>query len=166
VPQKYAPAIQIGAKAIVSVPEYPGRTFPAIVDASARSVDAGSGTTHMQLVVENADRALMPGGYANVLLDLAGAVGSFRIPVSALIFDSSGLRVATLDSEDHVAFKMVTVARDLGTEIEIGTGLNAADRVIAAPPDGLAAGDPVRIVGVGAKAVASVEERATAVEGK
>ena len=84
VPQNYAPAIRIGDKATVAVPEYPGRTFPAIVEASARSVDIGSGTTHMQLMVDNADGELMPGGYANVHADLAGDAGSFRIPVSAL----------------------------------------------------------------------------------
>ena len=166
VPQKYAPAVPIGAKAIVTVPEYPGRTFPAVVEASARSVDVGSGTTHMQLMVENQDGALMPGGYANVHADLAGAAGSFRIPVSALIFDSSGLRVATLNAQDRVAFKTVTIARDLGSEIEIGTGLQADDRVIAAPPDGLAAGDPVQIVGASGKALASAGGNALAVEGK
>jgi len=155
VPQNYAPAIRIGAKATVSVPEYPGRTFPAVVEASARSVDVGSGTTHMQLMVDNADGALMPGGYANVHADLVGAAGLFRIPVSALIFDSAGLRVAALDAGDHVVFKTVTIARDLGSEIEIGTGLQADDRVIAAPPDGLAAGDSVRIVEPHAKSVAA-----------
>jgi membrane fusion protein, multidrug efflux system len=150
VPQNYAPAIRIGAKATVSVPEYPGRTFPAVVEASARSVDVGSGTTHMQLTVDNADGALMPGGYANVHADLAGDAGLFRIPVSALIFDSTGLRVATLDAKDRIAFKKVTIARDLGSEIEIGTGLQADDRVIAAPPDGIAEGDAVRIAGAAA----------------
>ena len=153
VPQNYAPAIRIGAKATVSVPEYPGRTFPAVVEASTRSVDIGSGTTHMQLTVDNANGDLMPGGYANVHADLAGAAGLFRIPVSALIFDSSGLNVATLDSNDHVVFKTITIARDLGSEIEIGTGLQADDRVIAAPPDGLAAGDPVHIVEPRAKSI-------------
>jgi membrane fusion protein (multidrug efflux system) len=156
VPQNYAPAIRIGANATISVPEYRGRTFPAVVEASARSVDVGSGTTHMQLTVDNADGALMPGGYANVHAELAGEAGSFRIPVSALIFDSTGLRVATLDSKDRIAFKKVTIARDLGSEIEIGTGLQADDRVIAAPPDGIAEGDAVRIAGAASKAVATV----------
>jgi membrane fusion protein, multidrug efflux system len=98
----------------------------------------------------------MPGGYANVHAELAGEAGSFRIPVSALIFDSTGLRVATLDSKDRIAFKKVTIARDLGSEIEIGTGLQADDRVIAAPPDGIAEGDAVRIAGAASKAVATV----------
>ena len=49
VPQNYAPAIRIGDRASRSVPDYPARTFPAVVEASARAVDVGSGTTHMQL---------------------------------------------------------------------------------------------------------------------
>jgi membrane fusion protein (multidrug efflux system) len=145
VPQNYAPGIKLGAQASITVPEYPGRTFPAMVEASARSVDVASGTTHMQLVVDNSNGELMPGGYANVHADLAGAAGSFRIPVSALIFDQSGLRVATVGPDDRVLYKKVTIARDLGSEIEIGSGLVADDRVIATPPDGIADGDQVRI---------------------
>ena len=49
VPQNYVPAIKIGAKAIITMPEYPNRTFAATVEASSQSVDVGSGTTRMQL---------------------------------------------------------------------------------------------------------------------
>jgi membrane fusion protein (multidrug efflux system) len=156
VPQNYAPQIPLGSHASMTVPEYPGRTFPAVVEASTHSVDVGSGTTHMQLVVDNAAGELMPGGYANVRADLAGVAGSFRIPVSALIFDAAGLRVATVDANDKVAFKPVTIARDLGGEIEIGTGVAANDRVIATPPDGLAEGDAVKIAEPAAKAAVAV----------
>ena len=85
-------------------------------------------------MVDNADGELMPGGSANVHVDLVGGAGSFRIPVSALIFDQAGLRVATVGADDRVALKTVTIARDLGSEIEIGSGLQADDRVVAAPP--------------------------------
>jgi membrane fusion protein, multidrug efflux system len=145
VPQNYVPGIRIGDKAAVSVPEYPGRTFPGVVEASARSVDASSGSTLMQLGVDNSNGALMPGAYANVKLDLAGAAGAFRIPVSALIFDRNGLRVATVDAQNRVSLKPVTIKRDLGSEIEIGSGLLADDRVIASPADGIVDGDEVRI---------------------
>ena len=36
-------------------------------------------------------------------------------------------------------------------EIEIAAGLAPDDRIITAPPDGLADGDHVRVTGVGAK---------------
>src|SRR5271168_4786184 len=45
IPQSYVPAIKIGAKAILTMPDYPNRTFPATVEASSQSVDVGSGTT-------------------------------------------------------------------------------------------------------------------------
>ncbi len=156
VPETYAPAIRIGDKATVTVPEYPGRAFPAVVEASARSVDVASGATHMQLMVDNSDGELMPGGSANVHVELVGGAGSFRIPVAALIFDQAGLRVATVGADDRVALKTVTIARDLGSEIEIGSGLQADDRVIATPPDGIAEGDQVRIADPSLKPVATV----------
>jgi hypothetical protein len=37
------------------------------------------------------------------------------------------------------------VARDLGSVIEIATGLSADDRVIESPPDGISDGDTVRV---------------------
>ena len=53
VPQSYVPAIRIGAKARISMPEYPNRTFDATVEASSQSVDVSSGTTRMQLALDN-----------------------------------------------------------------------------------------------------------------
>ena len=72
-----------------------------------------------------------------------------HIPSSALIFNKDGLRVATVGPDDKVLFKTVTIARDLGQEIELASGVAADDRIITAPPDGIADGDQVRVVGAG-----------------
>ena len=48
---------------------------------------------------------------------------------------------------DEVTQMPVTVARDLGSSIEIGAGLASDDRVIDSPPDGISDGDPVRVKG-------------------
>jgi RND family efflux transporter MFP subunit len=147
VPQSYVPNIRIGTKAQISVPEYPGRTFPATVEASAQSVDVASGTTRMLLVVDNASGELMTGDFANVSFELTDPGTAISVPASALIFDRSGLRIATVDSRNRVVVKDVTISRDLGKEVEIGSGLSADDRVIESPPDGIASGDVVRIAG-------------------
>jgi membrane fusion protein, multidrug efflux system len=147
VPQNYVPAVKIGAKATITVPEYPTRTFTATVEASAQSVEVSSGTTRMQLGLDNSSGELMPGGYASVKLNLDRGTVPLHVPASAVIFDQSGLRVATVGPDDKVKFKTVTVARDLGRNIELGSGLSVEDRVIVAPPDGLSDGDPVRIAG-------------------
>ncbi|WP_458756156.1 efflux RND transporter periplasmic adaptor subunit [Afipia sp. TerB] len=145
VPQSYLTAIRIGSQAEISVPEYPGRTFPAVIETSAQAVDASTGTTRMQLSFDNTKGELRPGGYADVSLKLSGDSQPLSIPASALIFDNKGLRVATVDGRDQVLFKKVTVARDLGREIEIATGLAADDRIIVTPLDGVVDGDKVRI---------------------
>jgi membrane fusion protein (multidrug efflux system) len=151
VPQNYVPSIKIGAKAVISVPEYPNRTFLATVEASAQAVDVSSGTTRMQLGLDNRSGELMPGGYSNVKLSLQREGVPLHIPSSALIFNQNGLRVATVDADGRVLFKTVSIARDLGKEIELASGLTPDDRVIVAPPDGIADGDQVRIAGAASK---------------
>ena len=147
VPQTYVPMIRIGAKGRIAVPEYPTRTFEATVEASAQSVDVTSGTTQMQLGLDNTAGELMPGGFTNVKLVLQrGDNVPLHIPSSALIFDQKGLRVATVTSDNKILFKPVTIARDLGRDIELAGGVTVEDRVISTPPDGIVDGDSVRVV--------------------
>ncbi|HEY1588529.1 MAG TPA: efflux RND transporter periplasmic adaptor subunit [Rhodanobacter sp.] len=145
VPQNFAPSVTRGVDATLAVPEYPGRTFAARFDASAQAVNASSGSTLVQLAVDNADGKLMPGSFASVRLGFSGDRQSLRIPASALIFDASGLHVATVGADDRVALRQVTILRDYGKTVEIGSGLGAQDKVIDSPPDGLNDGDAVKI---------------------
>ncbi len=146
VPQTYVPAIRIGAKAVISVPEYKDRTFDAMVEASAQSVDVNSGTTQMQLALDNTAGELMPGAFTNVRLNLQRDGVPLNIPASALVFDQNGLRVATVGPDDRVLFKSVKFARVLGRNIELASGVSLEDRIINAPPDGIVDGDQVRVV--------------------
>jgi membrane fusion protein, multidrug efflux system len=147
VPQNYVPSVKIGAKATIVVPEYPTRAFEATMEASAQSVDVTSGTTQMQLALENPVGELMPGGFANVRLILQrGDNVSLHVPASALIFDQNGLRLATLTADDRIRFKTVTIARDLGRDIELAGGISLEDRIVNSPPDGISEGDKVRVV--------------------
>jgi membrane fusion protein, multidrug efflux system len=87
----------------------------------------------------------MPGGYAAIHLQVPAAAGVLSIPASALIFNAHGLSVATVGADNHVVIKPVTIARDLGTVVEVASGLVPEDRAIENPPDGIAAGDQVRV---------------------
>jgi len=146
VPQSYVPAVKVGARAVISVPEYPTRTFDATVEASSQAVDVNSGTTQMQLGLDNMGGELMPGGFANVRLNLQRDGVPLHIPSSALVFDKKGLRLATVTADDRILFKSVTIARDLGRDIELSGGISPEDRIINSPPDGIVDGDQVRVV--------------------
>jgi multidrug efflux pump subunit AcrA (membrane-fusion protein) len=103
----------------------------------------------MLLFVDNAGGELMTGAFASVHLDLAAPATTVNVPASALIFGQDGLRVATVGSDGRVVLKPVTISRDLGRTLDIGSGLTAHDRIITNPPDGIATEDQVRIAGAG-----------------
>jgi len=145
VPQRYGPSIRPGSNAVLMVPEYPGRDFHAQVVATSNAINATSGTTLVQLQVDNTGNPLMPGAFAHVRFNLPVDATALRVPASSLIFDNAGLRVATVGEGDKVAFKKVSILFDYGKTVEIGSGLDAGDRVIDSPPDGVKDGDAVKI---------------------
>src|SRR5260370_17951534 len=99
----------------------------------------------MQVRLDNSELKLLPGGFASLKFILAASPETVRVPASALVFDSRGVVVATLDANDRVRFKTVQISRDLGDSVEISAGLAATDRVIDTPPDGLVDGDSVQV---------------------
>jgi RND family efflux transporter MFP subunit len=147
VPQNYVPSVPSGTKATIRVPEHPDKLYSGTVEASAQAVNESTGTTLMQLIVDNSAGELMPGDYANIHLQIADAAQALRVPSSALIFDAKGLSIATVDAKNRVLLKTVSIARDLGAVVEIGSGLSPNDRVIENPPDGIGTGATVRLTG-------------------
>jgi RND family efflux transporter MFP subunit len=145
VPQNYVPSVPPGTKATLSVPEHPGKTYNGTVEASAQAVNASTGTTLMQLIVDNAAGEMMPGDYASIHLQLAAAGHVLSVPSSALIFDAKGLSVATVEAGNRVLLKPVSIARDLGSVVELASGVSPTDRVIENPPDGIGNGVLVRL---------------------
>jgi RND family efflux transporter MFP subunit len=145
VPQNYSAQIQPGLTATLVLPEYPGRTFVARLDTTANAINQQSDALLVEFLADNADGLLKPGGYAQVSLQLAAPRNVVAVPASALIFNQSGLHVATVSADSHVAMKPVRIARDLGTVVDIDAGLGLNERIVDNPPDSLAPGDLVRI---------------------
>jgi len=145
VPQNYVPSVPPGTKATISVPEHPGKTYSGAVEYSSQAVNPSSGTTLMELVVDNAAGEMMPGDYASIHLQMAAVAHALSLPASALIFDAKGLSVATVGADNRVLLKPVSIGRDLGTVIELASGLSPTDRVIEIPPDGIGNGALVRL---------------------
>jgi multidrug efflux pump subunit AcrA (membrane-fusion protein) len=134
----------------MTVPEYPGRTFPATLTTTSKSVSDTSGTVLVELMVDNKNEALQSGDYAQVKFDLPGttskAAQSLRLPSSALLFRNTGMEAAVVGSDDRVHLRHVTVSRDLGTAMEIASGIDATDEVINNPSDSIADGQKVHVV--------------------
>ena len=134
VPQNYVPGVPVGTKAQISVPEYPGRTFPATVEASAQSVDVASSTTRMQLVVDNSCSELMTGDFTNVTFDLPHpAVADQRAGKRA---DLRSERIAGRDRQQRRSHRTSSRSRSRAISArksKSAPGITAEDRVVDQP---------------------------------
>jgi RND family efflux transporter MFP subunit len=146
VPQGYSAAVHPGIAATLTLPEYPGRTFPASVTRTAQAVDAQSGAVLVELQADNPDGALKPGAYAQVSFRTgAGQGNSVSVPGSAILYGNNGPTVAVVDDKGTVAVKPVTIGRDDGATVVISGGISTHDRVIDSPPDSIRTGDHVKV---------------------
>jgi len=145
VPQSYSAQIVPGMTVSLTVPEYPGKTFPAKLVSTSDAISAQSSMLLVEFQVDNSAGVLKPGDYAQVSMGLPQGAATLRLPASALLFRAAGLEVATLGPQNRVLLKPITVGTDLGTQVTVAAGLSPRDRVINNPPDSLANGDRVRI---------------------
>lgn len=145
VPQNYTSAIGAGTEAKLTLPEHPGQLFTAKVMAASGAIDSASNSMRVQLVVDNPERELLAGAYVDMSFYVPADSNRLKVPASAVVFDSSGVRVATIDGANRVSFKTITIANDTGSYIDVQDGLLPSDRVIQSPPDGLQDGDTVRL---------------------
>ena len=156
VPQVDSAEIHPGVTATLNVPELPSRSFAATLDTTANAISDSSGTLLAELMVNNSGDVLKPGSYAQVKFDIPNAAhatssGAMLLPSSALLFRDKGTQVALVGPNDHIHLRHVTVGRDLGSSMEITSGLAAGDRVVNNPPDSVAEGQLVRVIDAAAK---------------
>jgi RND family efflux transporter MFP subunit len=147
VPQSYSAQIASGMTVSLTVPEYPGRSFPAKLVSTSDAISAQSSTLLVEFQADNSAGLLKPGDYTEVSMMLPHAAGRLSLPASALMFRAAGLQVATLGPNNRIVMKPISIDTDLGTSVIVASGLSSNDRVVDNPPDSLANGDPVRVEG-------------------
>jgi RND family efflux transporter MFP subunit len=86
VSQEFAQLIKIGVEGDLTVPEFPGRTFPAHVTNAAGAVDSVSRSLQTELQIPNETGELLPGAYAEVSLRLNGDRGLVTNPIQCVAF--------------------------------------------------------------------------------
>lgn len=151
VPQNYSALVRRGLAADLTVPEYPGQTFRAVVVNNAQAVAAQSGAELVELSLDNPDGRIKSGDYATVSFRLTAPISTTRIPVTAIQYRHAGPVVAVVGADNHIKIRPVVVTRDLGSSVEIGAGVAGGDKLVDNPPESLADGDLVRVAGASAQ---------------
>ena len=146
VPEVDSRAAQTGAKATLTLDEYPGESFEGTIVRNSDSIDLASRTLNVEVDVANADGRIKPGAYVFVHMKVPdgarSAARSLVIPANTLLFRSEGLRVGVVRN-DHAELVPITIGRDYGSTVEVVNGLKPSDQVIVNPSDSLISGAPV-----------------------
>jgi RND family efflux transporter MFP subunit len=143
VPQNAAFGVVPGIDAVVRVPELPDREFPGTVTRIADAQQSGTRTLLTEIDLPNRDGALRSGVYCMVELKIPRTTPSFVLPAEAIIFNRNGMQVAVV-KDGKAEIRKVRVTRDLGTRVEVDTGVKWGDQVILNPPVNLADGSKVQ----------------------
>jgi RND family efflux transporter MFP subunit len=144
VPQDAAFGVAPGIDAIVRVPELPDREFAGTVTRIANALQAGTRTLLTEIDIPNPDGALTAGTYCTAELRIPRKTPSLSVPADAIIFNRDGMQVAVV-SDGKAEIRKVRVKRDLGTRVEVDTGIKAGDQVILNPPITLVDGSKVQL---------------------
>lgn len=143
-PQANVGDITVGQRAVVTTQDQPDKQFIGIVKRTANLLDTQTRTLLTEVNVVNQGRALLPGMYAQVKLDVARTGRkAVMIPGDTLVTTSKGPQVATV-VQGGVHWVRVEVGRDLGAEIEITQGLTGEEQLVVNPSDDVREGRKVK----------------------
>jgi membrane fusion protein (multidrug efflux system) len=143
VPQDLAPFVKVGAAAIVTASQYPGRRFEGTVTRHPQALAADTLTMLVEVDLPNSDLALYPGMYATLDLKVPLQSVVAMIPDDALVF-RDGKVYAPLVRANHIHLSEVTLGEDNGREVQITRGVADNDLVAVNVGQGVQDGEAVQ----------------------
>lgn len=146
VPGTFAYLLKPGLAAELTVQQFPNRKFVANFLTISKGFDLNMRTVIAEFTIDNKDRSLWPGSYAQVTLTAPVKKDLLTIPSSSLVFDENGTQVATVTQDNKVHFKPITVNKIIDSVIEVRDGVSTNDRIVNNPSASLLEGDQVRVV--------------------
>ena len=145
VPQTYASSIKPDQNATVSFREISDKAFSAKIVRTAGALDPAARTLLTELQVANTDRKLFPGMYAEIKFAFPQDGRTLLVPGNTIIVQSDGPKVLTVDAKQTIRARPVKLGRDLGDKVEILSGLDPAEPLVANPSDSLREGIEVKV---------------------
>ena len=134
-PERYLPQIAVDKQVVVKVAAYPGREFEGAIAAINPGIEVKTRTVKVRAVMENSERLLRPGMFAEVSTVLPAREGLLTIPRTAISFAPYGDTVFLIKEQDGqtmVERRQVTTGQAREGRVEIHEGLDSGDRVVMA----------------------------------
>jgi RND family efflux transporter MFP subunit len=142
VPESDVPYIQLGGDVHVKV-SATGRTFTSKIIRFSRALDTNTRTMLTEVDVPNRDLRLNPGMYAETTIQLQQKNDTLILPTQAVVQNGNQSYVLVVGTTNHVEKRNVTLGIQTSNRVEITSGLQTGDNVIAAGQTGYQLGEVV-----------------------
>jgi cobalt-zinc-cadmium efflux system membrane fusion protein len=125
-----APLMHVGLPLEVHVLAYPDRVFKGKISWVAPSIDPNTHRFSVRADVENSDRALKPGMFADFSIITGKALAAPAVPVEAVVYEGDQARVWVAGKDGTLALREIRIGRTSGGMVEVLSGLSAGEKVV------------------------------------
>ena len=144
VPESYSGILKENDKVTFNVRPFPGRKFTASVKRLAGALDERLRSERLEMDVQNDDKKLLPGMYAEVNLQLPAKDSTYIIPKTALVQSTEKVFVIRV-VDGKAQWVDVKKGRESDGKVEVYGDLNIGDNIIQAANDEIRDGGVVKI---------------------
>lgn len=131
VPERFVSRLSKDQAVQLSVAARPDEFFTAKVFFVAPQIDVQTRTILVKARIDNKERKLKPGMFANLALTLDERPEALVIPESAIVMQRDQKMVIVLDKDDRAQFRPVQTGKYLDGMVEIIEGLSAGEKIVA-----------------------------------
>ena len=129
IPESLATQIHLGDPVKVHVPAL-NQDIVGKVSRFASALDLQTRTMETEIDFENRNGKLMPGMYAETVLQMAERANALLVPLEAVTRNQGEARVLAVNAQNLVEERKVKLGLQGKTRVEVLSGLNEGDRVI------------------------------------
>lgn len=134
VPQSESIAVLNSKAAKVNFRELPNHPYPGTIARTSASIDPTSRTMLVEIDLKN-DGKILPGMYASIQFDAPRAEPPTILPTNALIVRTAGPQTFVVGQDNIARVRSVVLGRDMGSSVEIVSGLKSGEDVVINPTD-------------------------------
>lgn len=145
VPERYLSALALNKPVRFQTSAFPGKVFEGAVSFVSPQVDVDTRTITVEAHFENPMEALSPGLSGEVSQVLSENPTALSVPEEAIVATITGYQVYVIKDE-HVGVRAVTIGSRINGRVEIHSGLEAGEIIVARGQQSLRDGSPVEIL--------------------
>lgn len=145
IPQKYLSQLSANEKVLVSPNTMENQQVEGSVLSFETVINSDTGMIEVRAQVPNANKTILPGGFAKVTLLSGDATTTLTIPQTAIVYEAQGAYVYKIKN-GKAQKKSVSLGQQIDDAIEITDGLTVNDKIVSVGTNKVHEGSVVSIV--------------------